>query len=161
MRRIALLAFLQCFGMMAVCQSTGITSAGAQASPQNPSSPQTLFKFSGGQFGRFSQSVSRSGESTSTGSCNGLNANQAPASEQAGASQQLFHAPCVNLRTLMEMADVNQPAAPLVVRRGPQVKAEPIPTQWPDAKFEQIPTTWPRMKMQQIAGRNSGSAPSK
>ncbi len=155
MRRFALFAAVQCFGVAAFCQSAAITPGNLQASPGTPPSAQSLFHFDGGQL-----QISPQTNSEKAGPCSVPNADKNQASVQGGANQ-FFHAPCFSPNMLMTIARNYPPPSPLIVGRRPPGTFERIPTQWPNAKFEQIPTTWPNLKVQQISGTKPGSASQK
>ncbi len=153
MRRFALFAAVQWFGVVAFCQSAPTAPGNLQASPGTAPAAQSLFHFDGSQLQIFPQTNSQK-----TGSCAGQNKDENQASIQVGANQ-FFHAPCLSPNTLMTAN--YYPVSPALVGRRPQGTFEPIPTQWPKAKFEQIPTTWPNLKVQQISGPTPDSASQK
>ena len=155
MRRVALFAVLQCFGMMALSQSIAKAPGTLPASSDKLSAPQPLFNFDSSQFGQIFQSA----KSRNMDSCLSLNANQRRVSAQ-GDLNQPFHVPCLNLN--YPMVALNYvPASPSLTQPWPKAKLEPIPTQWLNAKVEPIPTTWPNLKMLPIAGHNLGSVSAK
>jgi hypothetical protein len=130
MRCFVLFAALHWFGITAFSQSMPVTPAAAQASPNTTPSRQLLFNYNTSQLAPISPAVE-----SSTDSCSGLIAGQNQPREN-GYSNQIFHVPCFNPKTLLEIAEID------VTARHNRL-LEPIPTQWPDAKIEQIPVTWP------------------
>jgi len=155
MRRFALFAVLQCFGMMAFSQSMAIAPGTPPASSDKISAPKPLFNFDSSQF----KQIPPSAKTRNADSCHSLNANQSQASA-LGDLNQPFHVPCLNLN--YPMVALNYvPASPSLTQPWPKAKLEPIPTQWLNAKVEPIPTTWPNLKMLPIAGHNLGSVSAK
>jgi len=153
MRRFALFAVFPFLAAMAICQSPA-TPPGTPAAAL-PSFAQPLFGFNTGQLGQM-----KSATPARTASCN----NRKPAQNQPDGQfemSQVLHVPCVNLDTLAQVAQSNQPASPLLNQQWPLAKFMPIPTQWPDAKVEPIPTRWPDLKIQQITADNPGKTHAK
>jgi hypothetical protein len=160
MRRLALFAAFQWFGILAICQSMAITPGTAQASPDEPTAPQSLFSFNGTYFGQVGQSF-LSTKQESMPSCDGQGQSQNKANSHLDLNE-LFRVPCKGLRPNgIAIARVEMPPYPLATSIWPNAHFGPIPTQWPDAKVEQIPGTWPNLKMLPIAKQKSSSNPSK
>ena len=160
MRRIALVAVFQCFGIMAFCQSMTLTPGNLQPSPNKPLAPQPLFNFDSGQFlngDQFGQ-ISPSAKAGNPDFCDHLNAIQKQMSAQADLTQT-SHVPCMNLKALPEVARLAMLAPQPLAGHRPHAHLQPIPTQWPDAKVEQTPTTWPNLKVEQIAKHVTGPVP--
>ncbi len=156
MRRFILLAVLQSFGILAICQSAALTSRTAPAPPEKPIAPQSLFSFSGMQFGQIGQNFLSTKQGRMS-SCDGQIQSQNKPSAQVDFNQ-LFNMSCMDMRPKgVAIARIELPPSPL----RPNGHFGPIPTQWPDAKVEQIPGTWPNLKMLPIAGQNTDSSPAK
>ena len=152
MRQLALFTLVLSFGVEAFCQATSIAPAPLQVSPGTPLAPAPFFRYYQSQMGQSSPYAN----SGNTDFCPGLNLMQNLSGTQAGANP-IVRVPCMNPSTMMAMAQSDQRVSPLTVRRPPEVKAEPIPTQWPNARFEPIPTTWPKLKVERIARNTSGT----
>jgi len=156
MRRFALLAVFQCFAIMAFCQLSANTSGTGQTSLNKRPAPLSLFNFDSSQFAKIPPAANFSIAERWDGQ--GATQNQADVPADARGA---FHAPCMDVTKLVEMASNNSSIFPLPTRRWPTARGEPIPTQWPNARFEPIPTTWTDLKLQQISGHVPGSVPAK
>ncbi len=160
MRRFVLFAVLQWFGILAFCQSAAVTPGTAQASPDVPLPPQSLFSFNGAQFGQVGQNF------LSTKQGNMPTCEEQVQSQNKARSQvdfnQLFNMSCMDMRPKdVAIARIELPLSPLSTRKWPDAHFGPIPTQWPDAKVEQIPGAWPNLKMLPIAEQKTDSIPEK
>ena len=152
MRRVALLAVSQCFGIIAFCQSSFIVaSQGQRTPPDTPASVDSLFN----QFAKTPASTRLPDSSCSASSANQMQ--PAVSSEK----NQLFHIPCMNPQLFALNAEdyMQLPTPPH--SPWPQARSIPIPTQWPGAKPEPIPTTWPYLKLLPLAESKPDSTPAR
>jgi hypothetical protein len=156
MRRIALLAISQCFGIIAFCQSPAPTSETPKIPVTNPASGAQMFVWNGGQFAQ----TFPSSKLPKPRPCDTPNTNQ-PQSPSRPDVNQLLQAPCMNPQIFALTAQNNLQTPPMPHTPWPLAKAIPIPTQWPNAKVEPIPTTWPDLKLLPLAERNLSPHPTK
>jgi len=149
MRRIALLAFSQCFCIAVFCQSPEAPSEATQIPATNPMSGAQMFVWNGGQFAQ----TFPSGKLLKPRSCDTPDTNQ-PQPPSRPDVNQLLQIPCMNPQIFALTAQNNLQTAPMPRTLWPHAKSIPIPTQWPNAKVEPIPTTWPDLKLLPLAEQN-------
>ena len=154
MKRIALLAVSQCFGVIAFCQSPAIPSEAPQFQPTSPAAQ--MFVWNTGQFAQ----TFPSSKLLKPRSCDTADTKQAQTPSQADANH-LLQIPCMNAQILA--LNAQNSLQPLLTPQTPwpRAKSIPIPTQWPNAKPEPIPTTWPDLKLLPLAERNLSPHPAK
>jgi len=148
MRRIALLAVSQCFGIIAFCQSPAILSGTAQT-------PQPLFNLNSGQFAQNFPS-----NKLLELHCDSPDTRRTRSTSLPDVNQP-FHVPCMNPQLFALNAEdyMQLPTPPH--SPWPQARSIPIPTQWPGAKPEPIPTTWPNLKLLPLAESKPDSTPAR
>jgi hypothetical protein len=153
MNRLMIFAILLFESAVVFSQSTGTTPVSPQA-VGNEQMGQWPLEFSHGRPAQIG-----TGPTFKSFDCHGRNTTQNQASAPIDFDH-LFSAPCTDLKPHVELFAHNEifsSQSPLDVP--PQLKGEPIPTQWPNAKLEKIPTRWPNLKLRPIDEGSQGLVP--
>ncbi len=153
MNRLMLFAVLL-FQSTVVFSQSSVTLPGSPQAPGKASTSQWPFDFNNRQPAQTATSPT-----FKSFDCQVQNA----ARNQASAPicfDHLFSAPSTDSKSHAEFFAHNEifsSQSPSLVP--PQLKGEPIPTEWPNAKLEKIPTRWPNLKLEPIDEGSPGLVP--